>query len=983
MREYTKFVKIHFILTTFMLGLACSSFAKSPAPTHTDVAYDRHEQTVLDFWQAKGEGARPLLIYIHGGGWEKGDKRAMRNADAYLDEGISVAAINYRHTPANPLPAPVHDAARAVQFLRSKANEWNIDKNKVVLAGGSAGGCTSLWIACHDDLANPNANDPIERESTRVQGAGVVSAQTSIDPKVIEPWIGPKVFLSMIYRAVGEKSIEDALKNYAQHEAVYTEFSPINHLTRDDPPLFLEYDDRPEFMALPATSFNYGIHHGMFGIKFKEKSAAVGHNEVELYIKGHDETEAYADADDFIIKTLLGETVVPATPTAEDSVATLKPSTVIPVPSSLKKFMPSRHNAKLEEAKNKQVDLVMIGDSITHNWESMANYSSTFEGRNVLNLGFAGDRTQNVLWRLQNGALDGISPRVVTLMVGTNHMHPPKKGYTPDSPEDIFTGIKAVVAEIRTRVPDAKLIVLSVFPRGSDEAQQRVEAVNAMLLQLADQRHVFHVDLNHAFLDENGEVNHALYGRDQLHLNSQGYEAWANALLPVLDDANLMAGGTNAGNKVKKVACIGDSITYGHGIEDRNVNSYPARLGAILGPDYTVENFGRSGATLLKNGNNPYWKHPHFKAAQAFNPDIVVIKLGTNDSKPVNWKHRDEFVSDYVDMVNTFQALPSKPTVYVCYPAPIFRSKGDFLDRFILEGVIPLVDQVALQTDATIIDLYQPLAGQPELFRDGVHPNIAGANVIAATVALAISDSSWPGTKSSFHGFDQYDFKNGDVDCKVVVPGKVADGKPWVWRARFWGHEPQFDIAMLNRGYHVVYCNVEGLFGNAEAVQRWNKFYDYLRSEHRFAERAVLEGMSRGGLIIYNWAAANPDKVAAIYGDAPVMDFKSWPGINRKIMASYGFKDRQEAEAYAFNPVDNLEPLVNAGIPIIHVVGDADDVVPVAENTATAEARYKKFGGVFKVIHKKDVGHHPHSLPDPEPIVDFVTQHERQPTVGL
>lgn len=271
-----------------------------------------------------------------------------------------------------------------------------------------------------------------------------------------------------------------------------------------------------------------------------------------------------------------------------------------------------------------------------------------------------------------------------------------------------------------------------------------------------------------------------------------------------------------------------------------------------------------------------------------------------------------------------------------------------------------------------------------------VFSNATGVEVPAETVVGAITgkslgeperccaDDQWPGIKSFFHGFDQYDFNVGDMQCKVVVPEKISDGKPWVWRARFWGHEPQFDIAMLNRGYHVVYCHVGNLFGNAEAVKRWNDFYDYLRFKHVFAERAVLEGMSRGGLIIYNWAAANPDKVSAIYGDAPVMDFKSWPGINKMIMTRYGFKDQQEAEAYALNPVDNLESLAKAGIPIIHVVGDDDKIVPVAENTGNAEVRYKKMGGVFKVIHKPGVGHHPHSLKDPKPIVDFVLQHDKR-----
>lgn len=230
----------------------------------------------------------------------------------------------------------------------------------------------------------------------------------------------------------------------------------------------------------------------------------------------------------------------------------------------------------------------------------------------------------------------------------------------------------------------------------------------------------------------------------------------------------------------------------------------------------------------------------------------------------------------------------------------------------------------------------------------------------------------FPGKKSLFGDkFTMY--KNGrDI---VVVPQKIAKGKPWVWRARFWRHEPQFDIAMLEKGYHIVYCDVGGLLGNPTAVERWNKYHQWLTEEHGFAKKAVLEGMSRGGLIIYNWAIANPDKVAAIYGDAPVMDLRSWPGAgNKGTLRTYKFKDAEESKAYKGYPVDNLKPLAKAGVPIIHVVGDTDKVVPVSENTAVAEKRYKKLGGTIEVIHKKDTGHHPHSLKDPAPLVAFIEQ---------
>jgi acetyl esterase/lipase len=277
-----------------------------PDPTHADIAYDVHERTKLDFWQAQGEGPRPVFVFFHGGGWIVGDKskNGRQQAEALLAKGISVATINYRLAPQHPLPAPVRDAARAIQFLRHKADEWNIDKHRFVLGGGSAGGCTSLWLACHDDLADPDAQDPVARESTRVQGATVRGAQTAIDPKLIEPWIGPNVFHEMIYKCVGEESIEAALANYDRHQPLYHQFSAYYHLSADDPPILLGYNAD---ISLPASDFDHGIHHGMFGVKLQEKSKQVGHDKVHLVIGKSKEAGPYASADDFVEQILLGE----------------------------------------------------------------------------------------------------------------------------------------------------------------------------------------------------------------------------------------------------------------------------------------------------------------------------------------------------------------------------------------------------------------------------------------------------------------------------------------------------------------------------------------------------------------------------------------------------------------------------------------------------------------------------------------------------
>lgn len=297
-------------LITLTLGLTClapdlhaADKATPPQPTAANVHYGPDKMQVIDFWKAPGEGPRPLHVYIHGGGWTGGDKkRTPAQVKPYLDKGISVAAVNYRLSGQAPLPAPVHDAARAIQFIKSKAKEWNIRKDRIVLSGGSAGACTSMWILCHDDLAKPDSKDPVERESTRVQGAAVGGGQVSIDPKVIEPWLGPNVLKhKMINMAVGEKTIEGALKNYEKHKALYYEFSPYNHMSKGDPPLFMSYGND---MTVPSKNAGHGIHHPVYGVKMKEKADAAG-VECHLVIKGVSESKKYKNANEFIFDKLL------------------------------------------------------------------------------------------------------------------------------------------------------------------------------------------------------------------------------------------------------------------------------------------------------------------------------------------------------------------------------------------------------------------------------------------------------------------------------------------------------------------------------------------------------------------------------------------------------------------------------------------------------------------------------------------------------
>ena len=260
---------------------------------------------------------------------------------------------------------------------------------------------------------------------------------------------------------------------------------------------------------------------------------------------------------------------------------------------------------------------------------------------------------------------------------------------------------------------------------------------------------------------------------------------------------------------------------------------------------------------------------------------------------------------------------------------------------------------------------------------------------LAGVASAAEEITPFPGKAGDYHGYVAHRFKFDDCDCTVVEPKAAAPGRPWIWRTEFFDHRPMADLALLEKGFHLVHMVVGNTFGCPTAMKHFEAFHAELTGKYKLSAKCVLEGFSRGGLYAYNFAAANPAKVAAIYGDAPVCDFKSWPGGKLKnlgkgngsagdwqgVLKCYGFASDEEAIAYKMNPVDNLKPLADAKIPLIHVVGDADDVVPVAENTAVIEERYKALGGEIEVIHKPGVNHHPHSLDDPSPIVEFILKH--------
>jgi len=282
------------------------TYAESvPEPTLSGIRYGTHERHILDFWRAPSDAPTPLVFVIHGGGWTGGTKERLdRFADVepLLKAGISVVAINYRliqHAIADgvepPVKAPLHDAARALQFVRSKAKEWNIDPERIGAAGGSAGACSSLWLAYHDDLADPESEDPIARESSRLWCAAVRGPQTTLDPKQMKEWTPNSRYGG---HAFGKRDFAQFL---AERESILpwiAEYSPYALVSADDPPVGVYYSPPPA-IGEPQED---PTHTANFGLKLQQHCAEVGVG-CEFVYQGASNVK-HKTPTDFLIATL-------------------------------------------------------------------------------------------------------------------------------------------------------------------------------------------------------------------------------------------------------------------------------------------------------------------------------------------------------------------------------------------------------------------------------------------------------------------------------------------------------------------------------------------------------------------------------------------------------------------------------------------------------------------------------------------------------
>jgi hypothetical protein len=274
-----------FLIPFLALFLFTPLVAQKVEPTHKNVSYGPHKDMTLNFWKIDSKKPTPLLVHIHGGGW-LGGKKNETNVSTQ-SHGYSYASIDYRLAGTELLPAAVHDAARAIQFLRTKAKEWNFDPQRIAVTGGSAGAASSLWLAYHDDLAAPKSKDPVLRQSSRVCGAVAMGGQTTLDPFLLKEKIGLACIRHpMIWKTVGATSHEHLMKDWDKYKALSIECSPLTHVTKDDPPVWIRYGKPAPVPVIKGD----GIHHAGFGRLLKEKCEKIG-IQCHISVTGHEQPE--------------------------------------------------------------------------------------------------------------------------------------------------------------------------------------------------------------------------------------------------------------------------------------------------------------------------------------------------------------------------------------------------------------------------------------------------------------------------------------------------------------------------------------------------------------------------------------------------------------------------------------------------------------------------------------------------------------------
>lgn len=351
-----------------------------------------------------------------------------------------------------------------------------------------------------------------------------------------------------------------------------------------------------------------------------------------------------------------------------------------------------------------------------------------------------------------------------------------------------------------------------------------------------------------------------------------------------------------------KVACFGNSITEGSGVADRISDSYPGVLQTLLGDDYEVRNFGISGYTLMMRSDRPLMRTDLFRRALAWNPDIVTIKLGSNDAKRQNDRFIDtDFEHDLSHMVTLLEGLPSHPKIYLCTPAPATAIAYNINDSIIVNKEIPLIRKVAADKGLEVIDLHESLRPYGDLFPDHVHPNEAGAVVIAGEVYKAIKDKEapayerpkYPGVKTTEGGFDTYTFPYWGRTVTVTMPKNPQEkDNAWILRTNV-GNLSVTDKALLEQGYVIAGYDTAEALGDADSTEDFKRLADRLTKTFPLDPKQItVEGSGLGAASALAGAAAIGSRLSMLMLDDPIADIKAWAGENpanmEKALSVYG-----------------------------------------------------------------------------------------------
>ncbi len=296
-------MKLWIILLVWVSLCPGQDAARKPEPSHAGITYGPHERNVLDLWQPESVEPAPLVVYIHGGGFRGGSKESLRTStlSGFLRAGISVAAIHYRLVPEHPLPAAHEDARRAIQLLRSRAAEWNLDKSRFGAFGGSAGAQLCMYLAFHDEMADPLAEDPVGRESTRLAAVATSGGQTTMDFawwfENIPGYAKPHRSLDEYFGAAPE----------AERNKIIREISALSLISADDPPIHMSYSMAPGEPAPPDPRKAQGwkVHHVAFGQALKERMDQLG---IEADLRYPGSTSKYGSVVEFFAAKFAGQT---------------------------------------------------------------------------------------------------------------------------------------------------------------------------------------------------------------------------------------------------------------------------------------------------------------------------------------------------------------------------------------------------------------------------------------------------------------------------------------------------------------------------------------------------------------------------------------------------------------------------------------------------------------------------------------------------